>query len=116
MRRNTLPHSIHKKYFRREYSISYEWLCHFQWCSSYFRKNPLAQRPKEWEGKYLIVFSGRLTDEKNQVQLMRAILLSKHKDKIQLVLAGDGPLKEKLIKWVNLCLINLTSTSSRDLK
>lgn len=29
---------------------------------------------------------------------MRAILLSKHKDKIQLVLAGDGPLKEKLIK------------------
>lgn len=63
-----------------------------------FRKNPLAQRPKEWEGKYLIVFSGRLTDEKNQVQLIRAILLSKHKDKIQLVLAGDGPLKEKLIK------------------
>lgn len=63
-----------------------------------FRKNRLAQRPKEWEGKYLIVFSGRLTDEKNQVQLMRAILLSKHKDKIQLVLAGDGPLKEKLIK------------------
>lgn len=63
-----------------------------------FVHNAEARKPAEWEGRYVIVFSGRLTDEKNQVQLMKAVHLSKHKDKIQLVLAGDGPLREKLIK------------------
>lgn len=63
-----------------------------------FKHNPSAKRPKEWEGKYLIVFSGRLADEKNQVQLVRAVNLCHNKDKIQIVLAGEGPLKDKLIK------------------
>lgn len=63
-----------------------------------FVHNDQAKKPSEWQDKYLIVFSGRLTDEKNQVQLMKAVHLSKYKDRIQLVLAGDGPLKSKLIK------------------
>ena len=62
-----------------------------------FKKNMNAIRPKEWEGKYIIVFTGRLSGEKNQTLLMNAVKLSKHQDRIQLVLAGDGPLKEKLV-------------------
>lgn len=63
-----------------------------------FRKIPEVRRNPRWEGKFLIVFSGRLAEEKNQAQLLRAVSLSEHEDLIQVVLAGDGPLKEKLQK------------------
>jgi len=52
-----------------------------------------ANRPKELEGKYLITMVGRISREKRQDLLIRAIAHSKYKDKIYLMLPGSGPWK-----------------------
>ncbi len=61
------------------------------------RTTPL-KRPAELKGKYVITFSGRFSKEKNQTMLVKAVKLSKHKDEIQLVLAGLGPEESKLAR------------------
>lgn len=48
--------------------------------------------------KYIILFTGRYSKEKSHKILIDAVALSSHADKIQLVFAGDGPLKDKLRK------------------
>ena len=48
------------------------------------------------DGLFHIVTVGRLAHEKNQVTLVRAVARSKHADKIQLHLAGAGPLERYL--------------------
>lgn len=48
--------------------------------------------------KIQIVTVGRLSKEKSQEALIDAVKLSAYADKIQLVFAGSGPLKEKLRK------------------
>ncbi|MDY2913613.1 MAG: glycosyltransferase [Candidatus Enteromonas sp.] len=64
-----------------------------------------VEKPKEWEGKTVILCSARYSKEKDQPTLVRAIARSKHKDDIQLILAGSGPLEKKLRKmtrkWKN---------------
>ena len=45
---------------------------------------------------FRIVASGRLTNEKNHVALIRAIARCRHAQDIELVIAGTGPLKERL--------------------
>lgn len=47
---------------------------------------------------YTIVFTGRYSKEKTHHVLIKAMKFSKYKDEIQLVFAGDGPLKQKLTK------------------
>lgn len=61
-----------------------------------FFKAPYQPRNPEFNGKYVIVFSGRLSKEKNQIMLIKAVELSKYKDKIQLIFAGGGPLLDEL--------------------
>ena len=45
-----------------------------------------------------ILYTGRYSREKSHEVLFKAVRLSKYADRIQLICAGDGPLKEKFIK------------------
>jgi len=56
-----------------------------------------VEKPEELKGKIVILSTGRYGREKSQDTLIKAIALSKHKEKIQLILAGLGP-KEKVYK------------------
>ena len=60
-------------------------------------KPQIVEKPAEYEGKYLIVATGRYSKEKNQAVLIRAVKLSKYRYNIQLILAGSGP-KEKALR------------------
>ncbi|WP_251548387.1 glycosyltransferase [Pumilibacter intestinalis] len=71
-----------------------------------FHGNPQAVRPTEWEGKYVIVMSGRLAREKRQDVLIKAVAKSKYADKIQLVLCGQGHIRRKLEKLGEKLLAN----------
>ena len=57
-----------------------------------------AERPKEFEDKKIILFTGRYSKEKSHKILIDAAKKSSYSDSIQLIFAGDGPLKKKLIK------------------
>ena len=60
-----------------------------------YHKNP---KEPEFEGKILIVMSGRYSGEKRQDVLIDAIKKSKYKDRIVLYLAGQGPMKSRYEK------------------
>lgn len=65
-----------------------------------------AERPENWKDKFVIMCVGRLSAEKKQNVIMKAVAKSKHKDKILLVLAGMGPLKKKYQKLAKKLNIN----------
>ncbi len=65
--------------------------------SSFVRKP--AVRPAELKDKFIILFTGRYSKEKSHRVLIDAVSKSKYADRIQLVFAGDGPLKEKLSEY-----------------
>ncbi|MFA5421908.1 MAG: glycosyltransferase [Bacilli bacterium] len=54
-------------------------------------------KPEHLKDRYVILFTGRYSREKSHKILIDAVKLSKYKDKIQLVFAGDGPQKENII-------------------
>ena len=56
----------------------------------------VVQRPKEWDGKFVILFTGRYGKEKSHHVLIDAVALSKYEKTIQLVFAGEGPLHEEI--------------------
>jgi glycosyltransferase involved in cell wall biosynthesis len=49
-----------------------------------------------FKGKFIVLMVGRLAKEKRHDLVMQAIKLSSHKDQIQLVVTGQGPLREEL--------------------
>lgn len=53
---------------------------------------------KQYKNKFTILTVGRLAEEKNQKLIINALKLSKYKKDIQLLIVGDGPLKEELRK------------------
>lgn len=55
-------------------------------------------RPKQLEGKKIILFIGRLSKEKAHHKLITAVKHSQFEKDIQLVFAGLGPLYQKLLK------------------
>ena len=57
-----------------------------------------AERPAEWDGRQVILFTGRYSNEKSHRVLIDAVRQSRHAETIQLVFAGNGPLKNKLIR------------------
>ena len=57
-----------------------------------------SEKPEEFKDKFCILFSGRYSREKRHDLLIDAVRKSKYKDKIQLIFAGCGPLKNKLEK------------------
>ncbi len=66
-----------------------------------FFADPNFVKPKYLQDKFVIIMSGRLVKEKNQKTLLKAVMHSKYKDSIQVILCGDGPLKEKLMHMGN---------------
>lgn len=56
------------------------------------------------DGAFLVVTTGRYSEEKDQMTLLKAMRFSKYADKIQLVLAGRGPIEQKLRKEADLLL------------
>lgn len=57
-----------------------------------------ADEPRKEDGFFNILMVGRYATEKRQDVLIKAVSLSKYKDKIKLTLAGQGPLQKKLEK------------------
>ena len=53
-------------------------------------------RPKTLEGKFVVLFTGRFSREKDHSVLIRAAAKSRHRDKLQLIFAGSGPLEAEL--------------------
>ena len=57
-----------------------------------------AQKPAEYADRFCILSTGRLTKEKCQKDLILGAAKSKYADKIQIFIAGGGPLQKKLEK------------------
>ncbi len=57
-----------------------------------------VERPKEYDGKIIVMMIGRYSKEKRQDLIINAISESKYKDKMVLVLCGVGPEKKNLQK------------------
>ncbi len=64
--------------------------------NSYFKRTE-TQKPDAFQDKIVILTTGRYAREKSQDTLIKAIKYSRHKDKIQLILAGQG-IKEMYYK------------------
>ncbi len=64
------------------------------------------EREKELQGKFVILCTGRYSKEKRQSLLIKAVALSKHKDDIQIVLAGEGPRLKELQKCASKYHVN----------
>ena len=62
-----------------------------------FRPIP-SEKPENLKDKFCIMLSGRYSNEKRQDVLIKAVEYSKYKDKIQLILAGNGPKRKALEK------------------
>lgn len=65
-----------------------------------------VEKPEHLKEKFVILSTGRYCDEKAQDVLIKAVGLSKYKDKIHLILAGQGPRKknfEKIAKRMGVC-------------
>lgn len=62
-----------------------------------FRPTP-SEKPEQLKDKFCIMLSGRYSNEKRQDILIEAVAQSKYKDKIQLIFAGNGPLRKKIEK------------------
>ena len=64
---------------------------------SMFRPAPVP-KPKEFEGRFVILFTGRYSKEKSHPVLVEAANLSRHRDELQLIFAGCGPQEEHIRK------------------
>lgn len=57
---------------------------------------PDPSKRRQENEKFVILYTGRYSKEKAHSVLLRAVNLSAHREQIQLVLAGDGPMRRKL--------------------
>ncbi len=57
-----------------------------------------GEKPDEFRGKFVILFTGRYSKEKSHKVLIDAAALSKHAKEIQLIFAGSGPQEQALRK------------------
>lgn len=64
-----------------------------------FRPGEAAPRAKAPDEPFTIVFTGRYSKEKSHKVLIDAVARSKYAGRIRLVLAGSGPLEDKLKKY-----------------
>ena len=65
-----------------------------------------ASKPEALADKFIILTTGRLCKEKSHDVLLKAISKSKYNDKIQLIIAGQGPLLNKIKKYSSKHLFN----------
>lgn len=73
--------------------------------SPYFEPMP-SEKPDELKDKYIILMIGRLSGEKRQDLIIKAVGQSKYNDKIQLIFCGQGPNKRHLKKLSQKMLKN----------
>ena len=64
----------------------------------FFKKIEGVTKPKEYQDKFVVCMSGRLSDEKRQDLIIKAVAQSKYNEKIQIILCGQGPNKERYLK------------------
>ena len=50
-----------------------------------------SPKPEEYRDRFCILFTGRFSKEKRHDLLIEAALLSRHRERIQLIFAGNGP-------------------------
>jgi glycosyltransferase involved in cell wall biosynthesis len=62
-----------------------------------FKPCPVERDPLQTD-KFIILSVGRFAPEKQQEVIIQAIGISRHRDKIQLILVGEGAMKEKLLE------------------
>ena len=65
-----------------------------------------VEKISKTNGKFNILFIGRLSKEKSHKLLVKAISLSKHKDEIQLYFAGKGPRENETLEYAEKKQIN----------
>lgn len=58
-----------------------------------------TEKPEEWKDRFVILFTGRYGYEKSHKVLIDGAYASAHEKDIQLVFAGDGPLKEDIASY-----------------
>lgn len=63
---------------------------HFEMCA--------AEKPEEYKDKFVILSIGRLSLEKRHDLLIDAANKSKYRDKIQIIIAGNGPIANEIIE------------------
>ena len=66
---------------------------------SLFNRKEKTMKPDEYKDKFVIVMSGRLSAEKKQILLLKAARKCKHRNDIQLIIAGGGPKDRMLKRW-----------------
>jgi len=66
---------------------------------SLFNNKKKTKKPDEYKDKFVIVMSGRLSAEKKQILLLKAVKKCKHQNDIQLIIAGGGPKDKMLKQW-----------------
>lgn len=74
--------------------------------NSIYKKKEIIERKPEYTGKFNILFIGRISKEKSHHLLIKAVSLSKHKDDIQLIFAGQGPREQEVMNFAKKCKIN----------
>lgn len=65
------------------------------------------EKPEELSDKFVILFIGRYSKEKEHKVLIKAVSKSKYEEKIQLIFAGTGPQEKKLKKLAKKKLTNM---------
>lgn len=61
---------------------------------------PRQVRKKAYlKNKFVVLMSGRLVKEKQQIKLLKAIKKCVHEENIQVLLTGDGPRRKRLLTW-----------------
>ena len=65
-----------------------------------------SDKPRDLQDKYVVLMIGRLSREKRQDLIIKAIGNSKYNAKIQLILCGQGPNRHKLEKLAKARLAN----------
>lgn len=58
-----------------------------------------GEKPAAYRDKFVILFTGRYSREKSHRVLVNGVRRSRHADEIQLIFAGDGPLKPWLKRY-----------------
>lgn len=91
--RDTFEHHIHKH--TKGYVIS-------NGVHSRFVPRP-EEKPQALRDQFVILFTGRYSKEKSHKILIKAVSLSRHKDQIRLIFAGQGPRRREIENYVKKC-------------
>ena len=75
-----------------------------------FFQNHFRQCVEDKSDKIVIGFSGKFISKKNPLELLQAVEMSSNRDRIILLLVGDGPMRPTLVQYINEHEINAKFT------